>query len=87
MTIDLHELRRVAKRLEDRPPSLRTNTETLHRQVAMWKAGIRYGPQADLFLGQWPGDVDLDDPEAVRQACAEIAGAALGARRLAEVPA
>jgi hypothetical protein len=41
--------------------------------------------RADLFLDRLPDDLNLDDVEAVRQACAEITSAVLGARdQLAE---
>lgn len=58
----------------------------LRRQAALWRAGVRYGPAADLFLDRLPADLDLDDVDAVRLACAEITSAVLAARaELAEV--
>jgi hypothetical protein len=65
--------------------ALRDETEPLRRQAALWRAGIKPGAAANLFLDRLPNDVDLDDVEAVRQACAEITSAVLGARdQLAE---
>jgi hypothetical protein len=57
----------------------------LRREAALWRAGIKPGPAAELFLDRLPDDVDLNDPAVLRQACAEITAAVLGARdQLAE---
>jgi hypothetical protein len=76
-TSNLQALRRLADRAK--------NLDSLRRSVALWRAGIRPGPAADLFIAHLPDDLNLDDAEAVRQACAEITAAALdGNRQLAE---
>jgi hypothetical protein len=41
---------------------------------------VKFGPAAELFLDRLPEDVDLDDAEQVRLACARITSAVLGAR-------
>jgi hypothetical protein len=52
----------------------------------LWRAGIKPGAAGDLFLDRLPDDLDLDDVEAVRQACAAITAAVLDARNeLAEL--
>jgi|Tabmets5t2r1_1033131.scaffolds.fasta_scaffold00394_5 hypothetical protein len=68
----LQALRRKAKRADDIGP--------LRKEAALWRAGIKPGPASELFLDRLPDDVDLDDAEAVRLACAEITSAVLGAR-------
>lgn len=76
--------RREALRAE--VDTLRAETAPALRQAALWRAGIKPGAAADLFLDCLPDDLNLDDVEAVRQACAEITSAVLGARdQLAEV--
>jgi hypothetical protein len=76
---------RRAKAAEAERDALRAETEPLRRQAALWRAGIKPGPAAELFVDRLPDDVDLDDPQAVRQACAEITAAVLdGNRQLAE---
>jgi hypothetical protein len=52
----------------------------LRRQVALWRAGIKYGPAAELFLSELGDDMDLDDTDAVRQACAALTAAVLDGR-------
>jgi hypothetical protein len=65
--------------------ALRAETAPAVRQAALWRAGIKPGPAAELFLTHLPDDVDLDDVEAVRQACAAITAAVLdGHHQLAE---
>jgi hypothetical protein len=68
----LQALRRKAKRPDEIGP--------LRRQVALWRAGVKCGAAAELFMDRLPADVDLDDGEAVRLACAQITSAVLGAR-------
>jgi hypothetical protein len=75
--------RREALRTE--VDTLRAETAAARRQAALSRAGIKPGAAADLFLDRLPDDLNLDDVEAVRQACAEITSAVLGARdQLAE---
>jgi hypothetical protein len=50
---------------------------TLRRQVALWRAGIKPGAAAELFVSRMGDDVDLDDPDAVRRVCAEITASVL----------
>jgi hypothetical protein len=65
--------------------ALRDETGPLRRSVALWRAGVKCGPASELFLDRLPNDLDLDDAEAVRLACAEITSAVLNARdQLAE---
>jgi hypothetical protein len=75
---NLQALRRLADQAK--------HVDPLRRQVALWRAGIKPGPAAELFLAHLPDTVNLNDAEAVRQACAEITAAVLdGNRQLAEV--
>jgi hypothetical protein len=75
--------RREALRVE--VDSLGSEIGPLRRSVALWQAGIKPGPAADLFLDRLPDDVNLNDAESVRLACAQITSAVLGARdQLAE---
>jgi hypothetical protein len=77
---------RRAKAAEAERDALRAEIGPLRRQAALWRAGIKPGTAADLFLDRLPDDVDVTDDAAVRQACAEITAAVLGARdELAEV--
>jgi hypothetical protein len=69
-----------ARAAEAERDALRTETEPLRRQAALWRAGIKPGPASELFLDRLPDHVDLSDAEAVRLACAEITSAVLGAR-------
>lgn len=88
----LREARQALKRegarrstAEKERDALGAEVGPLRRQAALWRAGIKPGPAADLFLDRLPDDVDPDDVEAVRQACAEITAAVLdGHRQLAE---
>jgi hypothetical protein len=74
----LRSLRRLADRAK--------HINALRRESALWRAGIRYGASAEVLLQRLPNDVDLDDPEAVRQECSAIVAGLLGARdQLAEV--
>jgi hypothetical protein len=41
---------------------------------------VKSGPAAELFLERLPDDLNLENVDAVRQACAEITAAVLGAR-------
>jgi hypothetical protein len=78
---NLRNLRRLAARQD----ALVAEIGPLRRQAALWRAGIKSGPAAELFLDRLPDDVNLSDAEAVRQACAEITAAVLdGHRQLAE---
>jgi hypothetical protein len=70
--VNLQALRRRAERADGIGP--------LRRQAALWRAGVKFGPAAELFIDRLPEDVDLNDAEAVRLACAEITSAVLGAR-------
>jgi hypothetical protein len=72
--------KRRAQAAEAERDTLRAETDHLRRQAALWRAGIKPGPAAELFLDRLPDDVDLDDAEAVRLACAQITSAVLGAR-------
>jgi hypothetical protein len=80
--------KRAAKRAraaEAERDALQAEIGPLRRQAALWKAGIKPGSAADLFLAHLPDTVDLSDPEAVRLACAEVAAALLdGNRQLVE---
>jgi hypothetical protein len=69
-----------AKAAEAERDALRAETDLLRRQAALWQAGIKPGPAAELFLDRLPDDVDLNDAEQVRLACARITSAVLGAR-------
>jgi hypothetical protein len=65
--------------------ALRPEIGPLRRQAALWRAGIKPGAAAELFVERLPTDVALDDVVAVRRACAEITAAVLdGNRQLAE---
>jgi hypothetical protein len=70
--------RREALRVE--VDDLRAEIDHVRREAALWRNGIKPGPAADLFLDRLPDDVDLDNAEAVRFACAQITGSVLGAR-------
>jgi hypothetical protein len=84
----LEEVRRWGERNEKRAEQAEARLaemEPLRRQAALWRAGIKPGPAADLFLDRLPADVNLDDVEAVRRACAAITAAVLDGRsQLAE---
>jgi hypothetical protein len=69
-----------ARAAETERDTLQAETDLLRRQAALWRSGIQPGPAAELFLDRLPADVDLDDAEAVRLACAQITSAVLGAR-------
>jgi hypothetical protein len=69
-----------AKAAEAERDSLRAEIDLLRRQAALWRSGVKPGPAADLFLDRLPDNVDLNDAEAVRLACAQITSAVLGAR-------
>ena len=69
-----------AETAEGERDALLAKFAALHRQAALWRAGVKPGPAADLFLDRLPIDVNLDDVEAVRRACAEITAAVLDAR-------
>jgi hypothetical protein len=76
---------RRAQQAEARLDALQAEIGALRRSVALWRAGIKPGPAASLFLDRMPVTVDLDDVDAVRQACAGITAAVLdGHRQLAE---
>ena len=91
--IGLREARQALKRervrreaAESERDTVRAEIGPVRRQAALWRAGIKPGPAAELFLTHLPGDVDLTDVDAVRQACAEITAAVLdGRNQLAEV--
>jgi hypothetical protein len=77
--------KRRAETVEAERDALRRDGEMWRRQAALWRAGIKPGAAAELFLAHLPDDVDLADVEAVRRACAEITAAVLdGHRQLAE---
>jgi hypothetical protein len=69
-----------AKAAEAERDALRAEISPLRRQAALWRAGVKFGPAGELFLDRLADDVDLNDAEAVRLACAEITSAVLGAR-------
>ena len=86
-SVGLREVREALERerarretLKFKVDALRAEVDPLRRQTALWRAGVKPGPAADLFLDRLPADVNLDDVEAVRQACAEITAAVLDAR-------
>ena len=89
----LEAVRAAAKRnanrtraIEAERDELQAEVVPLRRQAALWRAGVKPGPAAELFLERLPGDFNLEDVDAVRQACAEIIADLLGAReQLAEV--
>jgi hypothetical protein len=77
------ELRAWAERTKQRNTELEravAEQTDLRRQAALWRAGVRFDAGSALLLQALPDDVDLNDPDAVRQACAEIAAAVLGTR-------
>lgn len=79
----LDEVRRWGERMEkwaQQAESQLAEIGPLRRQAALWKAGVRYDAGAKLLLQQLPDDVDLNDPQAVREACSTIVAAVLGAR-------
>lgn len=77
--------KRRAETVEGERDALLTKIAALQRQAALWRAGIKPGPAAGLFLDRLPDGVNFDDVEAVRRACAEITAAVLdGNRQLAE---
>jgi hypothetical protein len=77
--------RHRAETAEAERNALRADRDALRRSVALWRAGVKPGPAADLFLDRLPDDVNFDDVEAVRRACAEITAAVLdGHSQLAE---
>jgi hypothetical protein len=84
----LDEVRRWGERCEKRAQQAESRLAEigpLRRQAALWRAGVKPGPAADLFLDRLPDDVNFDDVEAVRQACAAITAAVLDGRsQLAE---
>jgi hypothetical protein len=73
---NLRNLRRIAAKHQ----ALNADLGAVRRQAALWRAGIKPGPAADLFLAHMPDDVNLNDAEAVRQACARITSAVLDGR-------
>jgi hypothetical protein len=87
--IGLREARQALKRERARREALQGEIDALRvvrREAALWRAGIKPGPAADLFLDRLPDDVDLNDPESTRQACAEITAAVLDGHRQVATP-
>lgn len=77
--------KRRAEAAEGERNALLARIDALHRQAALWRAGIKPGVAAELFLDRLPADVNLDDPQAVREACAAVTAAVLeGRSQLAE---
>jgi hypothetical protein len=69
-----------ARAAETERDALRAEVVPLRRQAALWRAGVKSGPAAELFLERLPDDLNLENLDAVRQCCASITADLLGAR-------
>jgi hypothetical protein len=69
-----------ARAAEAERDTLQAEVGPVRKQAALWRAGIKPGAAGQLFVDRLPDDIDLDDADAVRLACAQITSAVLGAR-------